>query len=146
MSLSQKNAFKTLLLTALALVVCVSGLSVAHSVFAAPSISMNPLGDVPVQGSGEYGNLFDTGLGSTDPVTVASQLINVFLRLLGTICVVLMLYGGWTWIWARGAEDEIQRAKDIIRGSIIGLLVVLSSFGVMQFVFYYLTKITNAVA
>lgn len=128
------------------LMVLVGALMVTRSVLAAPGISINPLGDVPVQGSGDYGNLLDTGLGTTDPVTVASQLINVFLRLLGTICVVLMVYGGWTWIWARGAEDEIQRAKDIIRGSIIGLLVVLSSFGIMQFVFYYLTKITNAVA
>ncbi len=105
-----------------------------------PVISLNPFG-----GGVDYGNLSNTGLGTTDPVVVASQLINVFLRVLGAITVILMLYGGWIWIWARGNQEEITRAKDIIRGSIIGLLVILSSFGVMQFVFYYLTKITNAV-
>lgn len=106
----------------------------------AASISLNPFG-----GGEEYGNLADTGLGTTDPVVVAAQLVNVFLRLLGAITVMLMLYGGWIWIWARGNQEEITRAKDIIRGAIIGLLIILSSFGVMQFVFYYLTKITNAV-
>jgi hypothetical protein len=106
---------------------------------AGATISIDPLG------GGEYGSLTDTGLGETDPLTVAAQIVNVFLRILGALTVFFMVYAGWIWIWARGNADEIQRAKDIIRGSIIGLLVILSSFGVMQFVFYYLTKITNAV-
>ncbi|MBI2416207.1 MAG: hypothetical protein HYV33_06145 [Candidatus Kerfeldbacteria bacterium] len=98
----------------------------------------------PLQG-GDYGSLENsTGLGSTDPVVVASQLVNVFLRVLGLLCVLLMLYGGFRWIWARGNEEEISTAKDIIRGTVIGLVVVLSSFGIMQWVFYYLTRITNA--
>lgn len=112
----------------------------ADAATATPSISLNPFG-----GGAIYGNLSDTGLGTTDPVVVASQLINVFLRLLGAITVFLMLYGGWIWIWARGNQEEITKAKDIIRGSMIGLLVILASFGIMQFLFYYLTKITNAV-
>lgn len=102
-----------------------------------PTLSFDPL-----WGSGA--NLNETGLGTTDPVVVAAQVINVFLRLLGLLSVVFMLYGGWIWIWARGNDEEISRAKDIIRGSIIGLVVILSSYGVMQWVFYYLTKITNA--
>lgn len=109
-------------------------------VITAATLSLNPFG-----GGADYGNLADTGLGTTDPVVVASQLINVFLRVLGAITVFLMLYGGWIWIWARGNQEEITKAKDIIRGSIIGLLVIIASFGVMQFIFYYLTKITNAV-
>ena len=121
------------------LIVGLVAFTVTHTVDAA-TIYLNPFG-----GGEAYGNLSDTGLGSTDPVVVASQLINVFLRLLGAITVILMLYGGWIWIWAKGNQEEITRAKDIIRGSIIGLLVILSSFGVMQFGFYYLTKITNAV-
>ena len=103
------------------------------------TISLNPLN------GGNYGNLSDTGLGNTQPVEVASQVINVFLRLLGAISVFFMVYAGWIWIWARGNQEEVQRAKDIIRGSILGLLVILASYGIMQFVFYYLTKITNAV-
>lgn len=104
----------------------------------AASLSLNPFGGQT------YGKLTDTGLGSTDPVVVSAQIANVFLRVLGTITVILLIYAGWVWIWARGNEEEIKRSKDIIRGSLIGLLVVLASFGIMQFVFYYLAKITNA--
>lgn len=102
-----------------------------------PSLSFDPLW-------GTSGNLNDTGLGTTDPVVVSAQIVNVFLRLLGLLSVLFMLYGGWIWIWARGNDEDITRAKDIIRGSIIGLIVILSSYGVMQWVFYYLSRITNA--
>lgn len=134
--MDRKNSMRLLLNI---LIVGLVAFTATHVVEAA-TISLNPFG-----GGEDYGNLADTGLGNTDPVVVAAQLVNVFLRLLGAITVILMLYGGWIWIWARGNQEEITRAKDIIRGSIIGLLVILSSFGVMQFVFYYLTKITNAV-
>lgn len=107
---------------------------------AATSLSLTPFKD-----SKTYGNLADTGLGNTDPVIVSAQIINVFLRLLGTVTIILMIYAGWIWLWARGNEEDIKRAKDIMRGAIIGLLVVLGSFGIMQYVFYYLAKITNAV-
>lgn len=126
-----------LLLVNLIVVAAITAINVLPAT--AATISLNPFG------GGEYGELTDTGLGTTDPLVVASQVVNVFLRLLGAITVFLMIYGGWIWIWARGNSDEITRAKDIIRGSIIGLLVILASFGIMQFVFYYLTKITNAV-
>jgi hypothetical protein len=106
----------------------------------AASISIDPLG-----GTEFYGSLSDTGLGTADPVTVASQIVNVFLRLLGAITVMLMIYGGWTWIWARGNQEEVTKAKEIITGAVIGLVIVLASFGIMQYLFYYLTKITNAV-
>lgn len=113
------------------------------SVPAVLSAATNPtLSFDPLWGTG--GNLNDTGLGTTDPVVIVAQVVNVFLRLLGLLSVLFMLYGGWIWIWARGNDEEITRAKDIIRGSIIGLIVILSSYGIMQWVFYYLTEITNA--
>lgn len=95
-------------------------------------------------GGGDYGTLSDTGLGTADPVVVASQIVNVLLRLLGLFCLLLMLYAGFRWIWAKGNEEDITVAKDILRGTIIGLIIIMSSFGVMQWVFYNLAKITNA--
>lgn len=134
MGLRQKYFFTT------AVLCCVLLTTVIASTAQAVSISLNPFG-----GGATYGTLTNTGLGTTDPVVVAAQLTNVFLRVLGTITILLMLYGGWTWLWARGNEEDITKAKDIIRGAIIGLLIILASYGLTQFVFYYLTRITNAV-
>lgn len=105
---------------------------------AAGTIYFNPLG------GGAWGSFDLTGLGTTDPTVVAAQVINVFLRILGLLCLLLMLYAGWRWVWARGNEEEIKIAKDILRGTIFGLIVILGSYGIMQWIFYYLTRITNA--
>jgi hypothetical protein len=113
-------------------------LSMALPVTAA-TIYFNPLG-----GSASYGNFSDTGLGSTNPTVVAAQIVNVFLQVLGLMCLLLMLYAGWRWVWAKGNTEDITQAKEILRGTIIGLIVILGSYGIMQWVFYYLTRITNA--
>lgn len=105
------------------------------------TLSANPLCNDDGLGGGA---LTQTGLGATPTLVVASQIINVLLRLLGFFCLILMLYGGFIWIWARGNEEEIGRAKEIIKGTVIGVVIILSSFAISQWVFYYLLQITNA--
>jgi hypothetical protein len=111
----------------------------------AANLCLDPLCgmDWSAGGTGVY--LSDTGLGNTDPVVAAAQIINVCLRVLGFFTVIITIYGGFIWIWARGNEEEINKGKDMIKGSIYGLIVILGSFGILQWFFYYFTKITNAV-
>ena len=45
-----------------------------------------------------------------------------------------MLYGGYVWMMAKGAEDEVTKAKNIIRGALIGLIVVMSAYAISYFV------------
>lgn len=112
----------------------------------AASLCLDPLCGTDVfSASGTSVSLSMSGLGSVEPVIAAAQIINVFLNILGFLTLVLMIYGGWLWIWAKGNEEEITKGKDVIRGSIYGMIVILSSFGVLQYLFYYFTKITNAV-
>lgn len=113
-------------------------LTVALPAIATGTIYFNPLG------GSTYGTFSSTGLGTTNPTVVAAQLVNVFLRVLGLLCLLLMLYAGWRWVWARGNTEEIAQSKEILRGTIIGLIVILGSYGIMQWIFYYLTRITNA--
>lgn len=103
----------------------------------ATSIPLDPLG------GGGFGTLSDTGLGTTDPVKTSAQLINVLLRVLGLFTLLLMLYGGFRWMWARGNQEDITAAKEIVIGTFIGLIIILASFGILQWSFFYLVKITN---
>ncbi|MDP3971071.1 MAG: hypothetical protein Q8P90_05285 [bacterium] len=134
----QTKSIKIFFISALVIAV---GLFVAFppELVGAANISINP-----IDASGEWGNLTDTGLGTTDPVVVASQIINILLRVLGLFSLIVMLYGGWLWIWARGNEETISKAKDILVGTFIGLIIILASYGILQWVFYYLADITNA--
>jgi len=45
-----------------------------------------------------------------------------------------IVYAGYLWIIARGEEEKISKAKAIIRGSIIGLIVVLGAYAITAFV------------
>ncbi|MCK4553697.1 hypothetical protein KAU19_01920, partial [Candidatus Parcubacteria bacterium] len=42
------------------------------------------------------------------------QIINAVLVFLGVIFLILMIYGGYIWMTARGNEQEVEKAKNII--------------------------------
>lgn len=86
-----------------------------------------------------------TGLSAQDPRVVVGQIISVGLGLLGTISVVLMIYAGFLWMTAGGNDDQIDKAKGIISASVIGLVIILSAYGVTQYVLKQLYQATQAV-
>lgn len=59
-----------------------------------------------------------------------SSVISVALSLLGVIFMILMIYGGYTWMTAQGDEQKVDKAKDIIRAAIIGLIVVVAAYAI----------------
>lgn len=83
-------------------------------------------------------------LGTKSPSVVALSLINAALSLLAAVCVGLLVYAGFLWVWARGNQEEVKKAKDIIQGTVIGLIIVLAALGVTQFVFTTVGDITGA--
>lgn len=85
-----------------------------------------------------------TGLGDTDPVLIVSRIINGAFTVLGVVSLVLVLYGGAIWMLARGNEEEVRRAQEILKGAVIGLVIIMASYSIANFVFYNLTLITNA--
>lgn len=64
-----------------------------------------------------------------DPRLVVAQIIKYALALIGTVVFVLMVYAGYTWMMAGGNDEEVSKAKTIIRNSVFGLIVILSAYG-----------------
>jgi len=87
----------------------------------------------------EYGQ--ETGLGQYDIRLTVANIIFVAMGLLGTICVVLMVYAGFKWMTAGGNEDQAGEAKKIIYAAVIGLIIILSAYSITRFV---MTKIFKA--
>lgn len=69
---------------------------------------------------------------------IIGRVIQGFLSILGIIFMGYIIYGGFLWIIARGEEEKIVRAKAIIRGSIIGLVIVFGAYAITSFVLYRL--------
>ncbi len=62
------------------------------------------------------------------------KIISAVLAFLGVAFLILMIYGGYIWMMARGNEQEIEKAKNIIKNALIGLVVVLAAYAVTWFI------------
>jgi len=88
-------------------------------------------------------NVSGSGLGSQDIRTTVSKIINVALSFIGVIVLVIILYGGFLWMTAGGNEEKVGEAKKWIYGGIIGLVIILSSYAIAQFVIGNLVNATQ---
>lgn len=70
----------------------------------------------------------------TDIPTMIGKIVGAILAFVGTIFFILIIYAGLRWMLARGNEQEVQKAKDIIEASVIGLIIVLSAYAITAYV------------
>jgi hypothetical protein len=90
-------------------------------------------------------NITNTGLSASDPKTVLTRIITIFLGFLGLIAVVLVLYAGFLWMTSSGDEEKIEKAKKTLRRALIGLAIILASWGITVFVINKLMEATTGV-
>ncbi|MFB6181285.1 MAG: hypothetical protein ABEJ24_00090 [Candidatus Magasanikbacteria bacterium] len=73
----------------------------------------------------------------TDETTFAQQagrIVKGAMSFLGIIFTVLMVYGGFLWMTARGNEDQVDRAQRIVTNSVIGLILAVGAFSLSNWV------------
>jgi len=67
--------------------------------------------------------------------TLVGGVINAVLGLVGVIFFVLMIYAGFLWMTAAGNEERVTKAKGIFVTSVIGLIVIIGAYYILDFVF-----------
>lgn len=73
------------------------------------------------------------GLSSGDPRIIAARIIQLFLSFLGLIALIVILYGGFTWMTSQGEEEKVDKAKRILTNAVIGLIIIIMSVSISQF-------------
>lgn len=76
-------------------------------------------------------------------VSTVAGFIKLLLSLVGLIFLVLMIYGGYRWMAARGNDAEVNQAKSIIINASIGLIVVMAAYAFTLFVGNLVTDINR---
>jgi hypothetical protein len=61
-------------------------------------------------------------------------IINIALGFLGILTTLIILFGGFKWMTSYGSSDKIDEAKKLISAGVIGLVLVLVSYAIAQFV------------
>ena len=86
----------------------------------------------------------NTNLSDSDPRQTVARLIDVAMLLLGIIAVGIVLLGGFKWMTAGGNEDKVGEAKKLMGAGVIGLIIVLSAWGIATFILQRLSTATGA--
>jgi hypothetical protein len=73
----------------------------------------------------------DSGKGLPDLLKV---IINTMIFLVGTIAVVMIVIGGVKYVVSNGEASQLQSAKNTVLYSVIGLVIAISAFAIVNFV------------
>lgn len=56
------------------------------------------------------------------------------LGIVGSLALLMFIYGGFTFLISAGSSDKISQAKKILVAAVVGLIIVFSSYLIIQFV------------
>lgn len=128
-----KTRFATLALAAFAMTAVAMPLSVKAQEptdDTATAVSIESIGDA-------------IGLGNADLKKTVLNILQLVLGLLALVAVVMVIWGGFTWLTSGGNEDKVDQAKKIISAAVIGLIIVLLAWAVVIFVTRTTSNVTN---
>jgi hypothetical protein len=82
-------------------------------------------------------------LSASDPRVMVGRIIQIALSFLGVIAIILIMFAGFLWATSDGDEEKITRAKQILQNAVIGLVIILSAWGITTFL---LTQLSGAIS
>lgn len=78
-------------------------------------------------------------LGETDPRVIIGNLIQGILSIIGSITLLMFVYGGVLWITSMGEEKKVQKGKQILVWAVLGLAVIAGAYVLVNAVISGLT-------
>ncbi|MFA6525857.1 MAG: hypothetical protein WCT26_00375 [Candidatus Buchananbacteria bacterium] len=98
-------------------------------------LAVSAAGDIPTAAGVVQG----TGIPMVNLTVFLLAILRVFFGLLGVIAVLLLIYGGFIWMTAGGDPGKVDKAKQIIYNTIIGLIIIFSAFAISSFLMSWLS-------
>jgi len=79
-------------------------------------------------------NKLDNPLGEDmdSPQKLIGRIINSVLGIVGSLALLMFVFGGLTWMTSSGNPEKIQKGKNIIVWAAIGLVIVFFAYGITR--------------
>lgn len=77
------------------------------------------------------------------PESIAAEYIEIGVGFIGIIALLFFIYAGFLWMTAQGKPDVIKKARDIMVWSILGIIVILASYTLLNYVFGSIDTVFN---
>lgn len=70
----------------------------------------------------------------TEATGVVKNIINLFLYAIGILSVIMIVFSGFKYVNSRGDAESIKSAKNTLQYAVVGLIVALLAFTIVNFV------------
>jgi preprotein translocase subunit SecG len=131
MVITRKHVFSFIFLAIFSTIQLITFASLAQPVLADNSLFSGQTG------INEIGKVY--GSQQTDIRVVVANIIQRVLEFLAIIFLVLVLYAGFRYMTAAGNEDQTKKAVTQIRDAVIGLIIVLISWSVTEYIIRWIS-------
>ena len=106
------------------------------------------LGLIPVFATGSEGTSAPTPNSLTNPLgtgydsvnKIIGKAINSVMGIVGSLALLMFVYGGLTWMTSSGSQEKVKKGKDILLWSAIGLIVIFSAYGITKFIITFVSN------
>ena len=89
--------------------------------------------DAPGGGADTSTTTLTNPLGENSPEIVIANVINTVFGIVGSLALLMFIYGGLTWMTSAGNKDSVDKGKNIIKWAAIGLVIIFSSYALVRF-------------
>ena len=77
---------------------------------------------------------------------IIGTVIQFILGFVGIVFMLLVLYGGFSWMFAQGNEEKVTKARNLIIHSAVGLVITLSGYLITRVVVDLVLKSASTVS
>lgn len=70
--------------------------------------------------------------GVTSPQILIGKVIDAALGVVGSLALLMFVFGGITWMTSAGSAEKVKKGRDILVWSVIGLVIVFSAYGLTR--------------
>ena len=79
-------------------------------------------------------------LSVSTPQALIGIVIKSVMGILGTITLVMIIYGGFIWMTSSGNSEKTKKARDIIIWASLGIVVIFASYAILNTVLNIFAK------
>ena len=112
----------------------VLGLSFLTPALAAPSAGAVDYGIKAGTSASKTEEMPESLFGEDGSEGIFKKVVNIMLFVIGAVAVIMLIYGGVKYVTSGGAQDKVAEAKNTILYAIVGIVVALLAFAVVNFV------------
>ena len=69
-----------------------------------------------------------------DLIEIVRNLLNTTLGVVGVVAVIMIIIGGFYYTTSQGSSEKVQKGKNTILYGIVGMIICLSAFAIVNFI------------